>query len=71
MDKVATFRPGRLMIEIGTNDIDASCVTVDELAKTVLSICEVVSERLCGVQSDLLPRPASWPWKFSSTVGLL
>ena len=26
MDEVATFRPGLLMIEIGTNDIDASCV---------------------------------------------
>ena len=35
MDKVATFRPGLLVIEIRTNYIDASCVTVDELAKTV------------------------------------
>ena len=71
MDKVATFRPGLLMIEIGTNYIDASCVTVDELAKTVFLFCEVVSVGLCGVQSDLLPRPASWPWTCSSKVGLL
>ena len=35
MDKVATFRPGLLIIEIETNDIDTSYVTVDELAKTV------------------------------------
>ena len=41
MDKVATFRPGLLVIEIGTNDIDASCVTVDELAKTVFRFAKL------------------------------
>ena len=54
------------MIEIGTNYIDASCVTVDELAKTVLSICEVVSERLCGVQSDILPVLPRGPGSFQA-----
>ena len=41
MDKVATFRPGLLVIEIGTHDIDASCVTVDELAKTVFRFAKL------------------------------
>ena len=41
MDKVATFRPGLLIIEIGTNDIDASCVTVEELAKTVFRFAKL------------------------------
>ena len=41
MDKVATFRPGLLVIEIGTNYIDASCVTVDVLAKPVFRFAKL------------------------------
>lgn len=59
VDKVARFRPGLLVIEIGTNDIDAPGVTVCDLARTVFrfamlcmsdhAVCKVI---LCPV----LPR---------------
>ena len=41
MDKVATFKPGIFMIEIVTNYIDASCVTGDELARTVFRFAKL------------------------------
>ena len=41
MDNVVTFRPGLLIIEIGTNYIDASCVTVYILAKTVFRFAKL------------------------------
>jgi len=65
VDKVGRFIPGLLMVEIGTNDAEASCdcVWIDE---DCVSICDVVFQRPCSVHSD----SPSWPWMFN-TVSLL
>ena len=36
VDKIARFKPGFVTIEIGTTGVDVPCVTVGEIAKTVL-----------------------------------
>jgi len=38
VDKVARSRPGLMMIDIGTTDVDDQCVTVSELARTVFRL---------------------------------
>ena len=66
LDKVSKFRPELLMIEIGTNDIDASRVIINDLANTLVPVAKLCVNDYAVCKVILCPVLPRGPGRFQA-----